>query len=238
MINLKQLAKIPKNKILVFDLEHTGYAPPCNELLQFSAIWADGTVAANIYVKPSKTKKWKRTMEIHHITPEMVKDCPRINKVRPLIQQLFKQAKVIVGYSTKDDMSVFKTSYIRMPDPTKCMYVDISIPFIDIYGDKMEDGKKFLRRSLQKCAAFYGYTGDGWHNSLVDAEATAFCFNKMLENGDLGYVSKNRLALEKKPKTTQPKMKGSKTLRKKKQERQRVRNKKMNNKKAVEKAKT
>ena len=53
-MDLTALRKIPKNRILVFDLEHTGLENP--ELLQFSAVWANGREAINRYIRPVPAK--------------------------------------------------------------------------------------------------------------------------------------------------------------------------------------
>ena len=225
-MDLELLRKIPKSQILVFDLEHTGEAEP--ELLQFSAIWANGHEAINEYIRPIHAKSWKRTEAIHHITPKMVKNADTIRKLKPLLQSIFRKAKVIVGFSTSDDFRVLKLNHVYVPGNEECIRIDISKPFNDLYGDKVEHGEKYNCKSLQVCAAYYGYHGNDWHNSMADAMATAMCFNKMLANGDLAYTAQSKKMKTDKPKSLQPKMKGSKTRRKKKQEGKRQRDKKEN----------
>lgn len=227
-MDLEALRKIPKNRILVFDLEHTGEAKP--EILQFSAVWATGREAFNMYVRPTKAKSWDRTVAIHHITPDMVKDAPTIKDIRRYLQNIFLKAKVIVGFSTDDDFRVLRINRFFMPKGNKHIHIDISKPFNDLYGDKVEQGKKYNCKSLKTCADYYGYHGDEWHYSLADAFATAMCFDKMLANGDLAYVAKNKKPGKEKTISMQTKMKGSKANRKKKQERRRQTNKRMDKK--------
>ena len=50
-----------------------------DEILQFSIVDLYKGVVFNEYIKPRKCKSWKDTEAIHHITPEMVKDCFTIN---------------------------------------------------------------------------------------------------------------------------------------------------------------
>lgn len=228
-MDLATLRNIPKSKILIFDLEHTGDVKP--ELLQFSAVWANGHEAVNLYIRPTHAKEWKHTEPIHHITPAMVKDAPTIKDVKRLLESIFMTAKVIVGFSTRDDYRVLKMNRVFVPTGNKHIRIDISQPFNDLYCDTVEHSKKYNEKSLKVCAAYYGYHGEDWHNSMSDAMATAMCFNRMLANGDLAYVSTiHKEQMEKRAKSMQPKMKGSKTRRKKKQESKRWKEKKMNKK--------
>ena len=230
-MDLAALRKIPQDQILVFDLEHTGEIRP--ELLQFSALWANGKEAINVYIKPIHAKKWPYTEPIHHITPAMVKDCPTIQKVKPLIKSVMEKAKVIVGFSMSDDFRVLKKNHVFLPSPEDCIYIDIAKPFNDLYADTVESGKRRTTKSLKTCADYYGVHGDNWHNSLADALATAKCFHRMLANGDLAYVSQRKGDTTEKPKSLQPKMKGSKTRRKKRQESKRRKEKKENKRKPI-----
>ena len=230
-MDLAALRKIPKNQILVFDLEHTGLENP--ELLQFSAVWANGREAINRYIRPVHAKSWKRTEAIHHITPDMVKDAETIKQLKPLLQSIFRTAKVIVGFSTSDDFRVLRKNHVYMPGGDECIRIDIAKPFNDLYGDKVEKGKTYRCKSLRECAAYYGYHGENWHNSLSDALATAMCFDKMLANGDLAYIAKGKKIEAGKTKSLQRPMKGSKTRRKKKQEGKRQTEKKRDKRKLL-----
>lgn len=220
-MDLELLRKIPKTQILIFDLEHTGEAEP--EILQFSAVWATGREAFNRYVRPTHAKSWERTEAIHHITPEMVKDAETIRQLKPLFQSILRKAKVLVGFSTSDDFRVLKRNHIYVPGEKDCIHIDIAKPFNDLYADKVEKDKKYRCKSLKVCAAYYGYNGEDWHNSLSDAFATAMCFDRMLANGDLAYVSKKG-----KQSAMETPMKGSKGRRKRKQEQRRQRAKRLN----------
>lgn len=57
----------------------TGGNTRYDEILQFSIVDLYKGVVFNEYIKPRKCKSWKDTEAIHHITPEIVKDCFTIN---------------------------------------------------------------------------------------------------------------------------------------------------------------
>ena len=73
-MNIEKIRTIPLDKILVLDTETTGVDAKA-EVLQFSAIWADGTEAANMYIKPSHTLEWPRAMAVNHIKDRDAPKC-------------------------------------------------------------------------------------------------------------------------------------------------------------------
>ncbi len=182
-ISLDELRHIPKNKILVFDLEHTAIENP--ELLEFSAVWADGSLAMNSYVKPLHATEWPHAMEVNHITPAMVAHAPTIDTVGPQIEKLLHEALAIVGYSYWNDFSVLEKNGIAIPPKTELPRVDVSVPFSVVYRKHVVDEGNYNQRKLSICAKYYGFTSEHWHDSLTDAMATAYCFNRMLFNGDI-----------------------------------------------------
>lgn len=182
-ISLDELRHIPKNKILVFDLEHTAVENP--ELLEFSAVWADGSLAMNSYVRPLHAKEWPHAMEVNHITPAMVAQAPTIDVVGPRIEALMQEAMAIVGYSYWNDFFVLEKNGVTIPEKTVLPRVDVSIPFSVVYRKHVVDEGNYNQRKLSICAKYYGFTSENWHDSMTDAVATAFCFNRMLSNGDI-----------------------------------------------------
>ena len=183
-ISLDELRQIPKNKILVFDLEHTAIENP--ELLEFSAVWADGRLAMNSYVRPLHAKEWPHAMEV------------TIDVVGPRIEALLQEALAIVGYSYWNDFSVLEKNGVAIPEKTVLPRVDVSIPFSVVYRNHVQDEGNYNQRKLSICAKYYGFTSENWHDSMTDAVATAYCFNRMLLNGDIV------LTVPKKKKKTPP----------------------------------
>ena len=70
-----------------------------------------GKLIMDTLVKPSHTKKWKRTEKIHGITPEMVEDAPLLDELTPQIKDIFAQADNIIAYGVSTDYSHIKYIY-------------------------------------------------------------------------------------------------------------------------------
>lgn len=183
-MNLEELKTIPDNKIIVLDTETTGLDKEA-EILQFSAIWGTGEDAMNIYIKPTYTRHWEEAMAVNHITPEMVANCPQMESAKKEIEALLKSAKVIVGYNLPFDLQMLAQNGVKIPALGAVEYIDLMIPFAKIYGEWSRYFGNYKWQKLITCAKYYGYTEDGWHDSLADTKATLFCFRKMLENEEL-----------------------------------------------------
>ena len=120
---------------------------------------------------------------MNHITPAMVADSPKMRDVKPKIEALLDRAKVIVGYNLPFDLRMLEQNGVKFP--WNAEYIDIMLPFAEIYGESSRYYGGFKRQKLITCARYYGYTEEGWHDSLADTKATLYCFRKMLERGDL-----------------------------------------------------
>ncbi len=137
-------------------------------------------------------------MEVNHITPAMVAHAPTIDVVGPRIEALLHEALAIVGYSYWNDFSVLEKNGVAIPEKTVLPRVDVSIPFSVVYRNHVQDEGNYNQRKLSICAKYYGFTSENWHDSMTDAVATAYCFNRMLLNGDIV------LTVPKKKKKTPP----------------------------------
>lgn len=183
-MNIEEIRKIPLDKILVLDTETTG-VDAMAEVLQFSAIWADGTEAANMYIKPVHTTEWPRAMAVNHISPMDVASCPEMSEVKERIEALLRQARAIVGYNLPFDLDMLYHNGVELPKETDVEFIDLMVPFAEIYGEWSDYFDDYKWQKLITCAKYYGYQGDGWHDSLADTKATLYCFKAMLKNGDL-----------------------------------------------------
>ena len=183
-MDIEAIRKIPLDKILVLDTETTGVDATA-EVLQFSAIWADGTEAMNIYIKPTHTTEWTRAMAVNHISPQDVATCPEMSEVKERIETLLGQSKAIVGYNLPFDLGMLYHNGIDLPSEEMVEYIDLMIPFAAVYGEYSLAYGDYKWQKLVTCANYYGYQGDGWHDSLADTKATLHCFKAMLKNGDL-----------------------------------------------------
>lgn len=183
-MDIEDIRKIPLDKILVLDTETTGIDDKA-EVLQFSAIWADGREAANMYIKPVHTTEWPSAMAVNHISPADVADCLPMSEVKGRIETLLGQSRVIVGYNLPFDLDMLYQNGVELPSEEDVEYVDLMVPFAEVFGEWSDYFDDFKWQKLVTCAHYYGYQGKGWHDSLADTRATLHCFKAMLENGDL-----------------------------------------------------
>ena len=97
-------------KILFFDLELTGFYDR-DEILSITIIDGFGELVMDTLVRPTHTKKWKKTEKIHGITPEMVTDAPTLAELTPRIKEIFAAAEHIIAYGVSTDFSHIKYIY-------------------------------------------------------------------------------------------------------------------------------
>lgn len=183
-MNLETVKSIPDDKIIVLDTETTGLDHRA-EILQFSAVWGNGEVAMNRYIKPSHTVRWDAAMEVNGITPKKVSKCPKMPKVKKEIEELLAKAKVIVGYNLPFDVGMLEQNGVNLPSAKEVEYIDLMVPFAGIYGEWNDYFGDYKWQKLVTCARYYGYAGTNWHDSLADTKATLYCFKRMLQEGDL-----------------------------------------------------
>lgn len=97
-------------KVLFFDLELTGFYDR-DEILSITIVDATGKLIMDTLVKPTHTKKWKRTEKIHGITPDMVEDAPTLSELIPAIKEIFAAAENLIAYGVSTDYSHIKMIY-------------------------------------------------------------------------------------------------------------------------------
>ena len=99
-----------RERVLFFDLELTGFYDR-DEIISISVCDGNGQIVMDTFVKPSHTKKWKRTEKIHGITPEMTENSPTLVELTPRIKELFANADAIIAYGVSTDYSHIKKIY-------------------------------------------------------------------------------------------------------------------------------
>ena len=99
-----------RERILFFDLELTGFYDR-DEIISITIINGKGELIMNTLVKPSHTKKWKKTEKIHNITPEMVADAPLLSELTDRIKDIFAGADKLIAYGVSTDFSHIKYIY-------------------------------------------------------------------------------------------------------------------------------
>lgn len=104
-------AKTNKDKLshfVVIDTETTGLNSTCG-VVELSGIRFDNfepTMVFDTFVKP-RAKNWKKAEEIHHISPEMVKDSPTIEEVAKSFIE-FVGDYDIVGHNLEFDLGILE----------------------------------------------------------------------------------------------------------------------------------
>ena len=161
-----------KPSILFFDVEMTGGNVIYDEILQFSLIDLYQGIQFNNYIKPKKCTSWKNTEPIHHITPDMVKNCFSIDDYRPQITKILRQAQIIVGYGIENDLKFMRKAKLHVGRHT--IIYDLQKAFSRIYSHDND------MPGLHACSRYYTCPNFGHeHNSLTDAYITMYCFIRM-----------------------------------------------------------
>lgn len=179
----KRMAMVTKeaheSNFVVIDTETTGFDKNA-EILQFSAFDKTGKQLMDIFIKPSHTTSWVEAQKVNGISPEDVADCKTMDECVEDIVNLLTQYDIIAGYNTQFDMRMLVQNGAPIGDMP---IFDIMKMFAPIYGEAGRYGD-YKWQKLGKCAEFYGYKGNGWHNSAEDVIATLFCFDKMAEEAN------------------------------------------------------
>lgn len=172
------LKSTPLDRILIIDTETTGLSEDA-EVIQFAAVWADGFIADNLFIRPSHTKEWPEAMKINHISPEDLKDCPTMPEVLGRINKTVQHAQAIVGYNVNFDLIRLHRNGVNYRPGT--LFVDLMAPFAKVYGQYDEEKKRYKYQKLSTCAKYYGYKGTQWHNAMDDVKATFYCLAHMID---------------------------------------------------------
>lgn len=173
------LAIEPKD-IIVFDVETTGLdAEKKDEILQLSIINGSGEVLFSDYIKPLFRKRWNDAQQIHGISPTMVKEKRTFYEIREVIQDIFNQAKLIVGYNLDFDLRFMEAVHIKLPKYVELF--DVMIEYAPVAGKWNDYKNDFKWMKLTQCARHYKYKFEA-HDALEDVKATLHCFDKMLND--------------------------------------------------------
>ncbi|MBO4321829.1 MAG: 3'-5' exonuclease [Clostridia bacterium] len=168
-------------KVLFFDLELTGFYDH-DEILSVSIYNAFGEKIMDTLVRPTHTKKWKRTEKIHGITPEMVKDAATITELAPEIKEIFARADVIIAYGVSTDYSHIKNIYETDAEKAalKEKVRDAASEFVRYIGEHRPD---ITHASLTDAMACFGIEWDGVaHTSIADTIGCMKVWEKLFPN--------------------------------------------------------
>lgn len=174
----KKASKLPsldKSKILVFDVETTGFEPLIDEIIQITILDGFGSILFDSYIKPKHHKKWEDAEAVNHINYDMVKNSPTFSKAKKEIQKIFNKASLVVGYNVNFDINFVKANGIVVSG----QIFDVMTAFASYYSSV---NKKFYHNwSLKQCAKYFGHSYIP-HDSSQDAAVTLECFNSLIED--------------------------------------------------------
>lgn len=126
------------------------------------AVVHDGVIeeTVNRLIKPPGNKYDKKTMAVHHITPEMTKNAPSFRVVWDDIKMYFEDS-VIIAHNAKFDIGVLDNAFKKY---------DIDYPQCQGY---ICTYRHLTNENLEKSTARYGVHLDSHHDALADAIACA-----------------------------------------------------------------
>ncbi|MBR6689174.1 MAG: PolC-type DNA polymerase III [Clostridia bacterium] len=159
----------------VFDIETTGFTPGSDAITEIAAVKVKDGVAIDefsTFVNPERSIP-KEVQELTHITPDMVKEAPKIEEaLRGFLD--FAKDTVIVAHNAK-----FDTSFINYY-ADKCGYEKPEFA-IDTLAIAREMFEGYENHKLGTIAANLNIELENAHRAINDARATAKVFIKMCE---------------------------------------------------------
>ncbi len=170
-----------REDVLFFDMEMTGVYEH-DEVLSISIASGVGETVFHSLVRPVKKKKWKRTEEIHGITPEMVQDAPTFEELKPTLIPIFKRAKRLIAYGTNTDFI-----HLRRLCKNAAEKKEMQSKLLDCAAEfsryVKEHEIELTHLSLSDAMAHFALTWDGVaHNSLADTHACRLVFEQLFPN--------------------------------------------------------
>lgn len=160
-------------QVICFDTETTGLSK-WDEILQMSVYGTDGPIY-NGYFKPEKRKTWPKSEAVNHITPAMVENSPTFASEKEKLQEIFDNAKVIIGHNVDFDIKKIKWNGIRIDNA-------IILDTLEIFKLDREEGKHKLTDAIKYyCPDLYDTFIEGAHDSNTDTWGTMEVFKKQME---------------------------------------------------------
>jgi DNA polymerase-3 subunit epsilon len=170
-----------RERVLFFDLELTGFYDR-DEIISISVINGYGDVLMNTFVKPSHTKKWKKTEKIHGITPEMVENSPSLAELIPDIKNMFDNSDAIIAYGISTDFSHIKTIY-ETEEEQEALHSKIRCCANEFVRYIHEHCPEVVHASLSDAMSCLEIEWDGIpHSSMADTYACKKVWDRLFPN--------------------------------------------------------
>lgn len=148
------------------------------ELLELSMFNAAGEEVYHSYYRPEKITNWRT--DIHHITPEMVKNERTFADCRKEVGEMLASAFAVTGFAVDNDLRVLAHSYVEGMDEIRV--IDVKDMFWYLRG-RAEGMSPFAVPSLLVCANALGleFAEEEAHSASADTEATLKCFRLLCD---------------------------------------------------------
>lgn len=167
------------SRMIVIDIETTGFNEYHDDVLQISIIDGDGNILFNSYVKPYYNSYWLKEAGLCYIPPEMVVDAPELHELIPQLKGILDSCDTVVGYNTG-----FVISFLNFLDYSDKKEEDVMEDFAPIYGEWLPSFEAHKWQTLGTCAEYYGYNWNSVENSagsLRDCYAILHCYRALKE---------------------------------------------------------
>ena len=165
-------------RVLFFDLELTGVYSH-DEIISISIVDGTGKLIMDTLIKPTHTKRWKRTEKIHGITPAMVQDAPTLSELTPRIKEIFAGADNLIAYGVSTDYSHIKNIYptqkeqLELHDKVRCCANE----FVRFTHEHRPDVNHAALVDAMEC---FGVEWEGIpHSSVADTLGCCHVWNKL-----------------------------------------------------------
>ena len=177
--------ELPYEDFVVIDIETTGTnfdykSPDMDEILSVSIIDAEGNVLLDKLCGTERKKSWYEAQRVNGISPRDVKGLPTFNDILYDVLKILSAHKIVIGYNVSFEQG-FIQSYIKRRKPIDLVNYRINW---GTYSDPMNMYMNYVGSNkwikLEAAANSFGYTFNA-HNSLEDAKATRFLYNKLRE---------------------------------------------------------
>lgn len=169
--------------VIVLDTETTGLSAKRDHLLTIGVCDTDGNEVLYAEVcPPLECDSWPEAERVNGISPQDVLDKPFIDDVREELQAVLDAASEIVCYNAGFDLPFLEENGFTVPEKV----TDVMIDFAEVYGEWNDHYGDYKWQKLSTCAAYYGCPDFAAHNSLADAQATAWCYARMVGCKDGG----------------------------------------------------
>lgn len=177
--------ELPYEDFVVIDIETTGTnfnynSLDMDEILSVSIIDSEGNVLLNKLCGTERKKSWYEAQKVNGISPKDVKGLPTFNDILYDVLKILSAHKIVIGYNVSFEMQ-FIQAYTKRRNPVDLVNYRIHW---GTYSDPMDMYMNYVGSNkwikLEAAANSFGYTFNA-HNSLEDAKATLFLYNKLRE---------------------------------------------------------